>query len=116
MLQTLARRVRPVSRRSGVVLGFALIAAVSTPPTTAAEGIALSVDASRGGAKIDRNLFGQFAKHGLLGRFIPLDATLGKLPGTLPDSFRPEQAPFFVTQDDANVRPIPLRVDHDENR
>jgi alpha-N-arabinofuranosidase len=63
MLQTPARRVRPVSRRSGVLLGFALIAATATPPTTAAESIALSVEASRGGAKIDRNLFGQFAEH-----------------------------------------------------
>jgi alpha-N-arabinofuranosidase len=63
MLQTPARRVRPVSRRAGVVLGFALIAATGTPPPTAAESIALAVDASRGGAKIDRNLFGQFAEH-----------------------------------------------------
>ena len=63
MLQTPARTVRPVSRRAGVVLGFALIASTGTPPTTAAENIALAVDASRGGAKIDRNLFGQFAEH-----------------------------------------------------
>ena len=61
-------------------------------------------------------LFGQFAEHGLLGRFIPLDATLRKLPGALPDPFCPEQASLGVTQDDANVWPITLRIDHGENR
>jgi len=63
MLQTLARRSGPVSRRGGVVLGLALVAAAPAPPTTAAESVALSVDATQKGAKIDRNLFGQFAEH-----------------------------------------------------
>jgi alpha-N-arabinofuranosidase len=63
MLQTYAARTRPLSRRIRLGLGLALIASVAVSPTTAAESIALSVDASKGGAKIDRNLFGQFAEH-----------------------------------------------------
>jgi alpha-L-arabinofuranosidase len=62
MLQALVRTAGPVSRRR-LVLGLALIAAVPVPPMTAAESIALSVDTAKGGAKIDRNLFGQFAEH-----------------------------------------------------
>ncbi len=58
------------------------------------------------------DFFSQLAKHGLFGRFIPLNAALGKLPGPLPDPSRPEQAPMLVTQDDADVKPITLRVDH----
>jgi hypothetical protein len=41
-----------------------------------------------------------------------LNAALGKLPGTLPDAPTPEQAPLPITQDDANVKSITLRVDH----
>src|ERR1017187_3606756 len=47
-------------------LSFLLL--VSTPPLLAAETAHLSIDASKAGAKIDRNLFGQFAEnlgHGL---------------------------------------------------
>ncbi len=44
-----------------VLLGFALIDA--PPAATAADTVQLSVDASRTGAKIDRNVFGQFAEH-----------------------------------------------------
>jgi len=39
------------------------IAAVAAAPATAADTVALSIDASKPGAKIDRNLFGQFAEH-----------------------------------------------------
>ena len=42
---------------------FALIAVALTAPAIAAEKVELSVDASRAGAKIDRNIFGQFAEH-----------------------------------------------------
>jgi alpha-L-arabinofuranosidase len=41
---------------------LALVAALSLP-LTAADKVELSVDASKPGAKIDRNLFGQFAEH-----------------------------------------------------
>jgi alpha-N-arabinofuranosidase len=46
-----------------VLLGIAL-----TGPVVAAQKILLSVDVSKAGAKIDRNIFGQFAEH--LGRGI----------------------------------------------
>ncbi len=45
------------------VLCFALIGMALTAPAVAAEKVALSVDASKTGAKIDRNIFGQFAEH-----------------------------------------------------
>jgi alpha-N-arabinofuranosidase len=40
-----------------------LIAAVALPTATAADTVALSVDAAQSGARIDRNVFGQFAEH-----------------------------------------------------
>ena len=40
-----------------------LIAAAATAPVVAAEKVQLSVDVSKAGAKIDRNIFGQFAEH-----------------------------------------------------
>jgi alpha-N-arabinofuranosidase len=63
MLDTLAPRTGFLSLRRRLVLGLALAAAVAAPSTTAAESIALSVDASKVGPKIDRNVFGQFAEH-----------------------------------------------------
>jgi alpha-N-arabinofuranosidase len=44
-------------------LNVALIALIPTAVTTAADKVQLSVDASRAGARIDRNIFGQFAEH-----------------------------------------------------
>ena len=46
-----------------LVLSFALALIVLTAPASAAQKVGLSVDASRTGAKIDRNIFGQFAEH-----------------------------------------------------
>lgn len=46
--------------RAALALGLALAA---TAPTAAADTVAVSIDASKPGAKIDRNLFGQFAEH-----------------------------------------------------
>ena len=40
-----------------------LLSAVVVALTGAADQIALSIDASKAGAKIDRNIFGQFAEH-----------------------------------------------------
>ena len=51
-----------------VLAFFCLLALYSSAPLMAADTIHLSVDASKPGAKIDRNLFGQFAEnlgHGL---------------------------------------------------
>jgi alpha-L-arabinofuranosidase len=42
---------------------FALITLTLTTPFAAAQKVELSVDASKPGAKIDRNIFGQFAEH-----------------------------------------------------
>jgi len=58
MAPTLASRPRLL-----VLLGLALIGLSRTAPAMAADTVALSVDASRTGAKIDRNIFGQFAEH-----------------------------------------------------
>jgi len=62
MLQMLARILRPVTRRRRL-FGVAVIAAAGIAPAAAAESVALSVDASKAGAKIDRQIFGQFAEH-----------------------------------------------------
>ena len=42
---------------------FALITVAITPPFMAAQKVDLTVDVSKAGAKIDRNIFGQFAEH-----------------------------------------------------
>jgi alpha-L-arabinofuranosidase len=42
---------------------FALITVAITPPLMAAQKVDLTVDVSKAGAKIDRNIFGQFAEH-----------------------------------------------------
>jgi alpha-N-arabinofuranosidase len=46
-----------------IFLSLALLAIALAPPAKAADKIALTVDASKPGAKIDRNIFGQFAEH-----------------------------------------------------
>jgi alpha-L-arabinofuranosidase len=45
------------------LVSFALICVILTVPSVAAQKVELSVDVSRAGAKIDRNIFGQFAEH-----------------------------------------------------
>ena len=42
---------------------FTLLVLAITAPTVAAQRVELSIDASKTGAKIDRNIFGQFAEH-----------------------------------------------------
>jgi alpha-L-arabinofuranosidase len=54
---------RTVRFKSLVVIGLVVINLALTPFATAAEKVGLSVDASKTGAKIDRNIFGQFAEH-----------------------------------------------------
>ena len=46
-----------------LLLCFALITVAITTPFVAAQKVGLSVDVSSAGAKIDRNIFGQFAEH-----------------------------------------------------
>jgi alpha-N-arabinofuranosidase len=52
-------RIRQIS----VLVSLSLLFIVIASPVLAADKVALSVDASKTGAKIDRNLFGQFAEH-----------------------------------------------------
>ena len=46
-----------------LLVSSALVAVALTAPAIAAEKVELSVDASKAGPKIDRNIFGQFAEH-----------------------------------------------------
>ena len=61
MLNTLARTSRRLELRR-LALGLALIAAAALP-AAAADTVTLSVDVSKPGPKIDRQIFGQFAEH-----------------------------------------------------
>jgi len=45
------------------IFGFALLAMSLIAPFVAAQNVELSVDVSKAGPKIDRNIFGQFAEH-----------------------------------------------------
>jgi len=47
----------------GMALAGLILLGVAAPPATADDTVELSVDASKTGAKIDRNIFGQFAEH-----------------------------------------------------
>ena len=46
-----------------LLASLTLLAVAVTVPVAAAQKVQMSVDVSRAGAKIDRNLFGQFAEH-----------------------------------------------------
>src|ERR1041384_2740728 len=53
-----------------MLIGLLLVATAAVGPSTsaaadltAADTVAMSIDASKPGAKIDRNIFGQFAEH-----------------------------------------------------
>ncbi len=56
------RRAASSLKRPLLVIAALVVIALSAPDS-AAQNIALSVDASKPGAKIDRNIFGQFAEH-----------------------------------------------------
>src|SRR6186713_1569110 len=72
MIQVPARRPAAPTAAARLALRIALVLAASlrpafgaapSPPPAAADTVAVSIDASRPGAKIDRNIFGQFAEH-----------------------------------------------------
>ncbi|HET9315649.1 MAG TPA: alpha-L-arabinofuranosidase C-terminal domain-containing protein [Vicinamibacteria bacterium] len=46
-----------------LLLGLGLLAAAPARSATAADTVAVSIDVTKTGAKIDRNIFGQFAEH-----------------------------------------------------
>ena len=63
------RRTFPFALQAGsslvrsLLASLTLLAVAVTVPVAAAQKVQMSVDVSRAGAKIDRNLFGQFAEH-----------------------------------------------------
>jgi hypothetical protein len=66
-LSTISSRVLgpkvSIPRRRAVIFAFILIAISAGVPAADAQWVQLSVDVSKAGAKIDRNIFGQFAEH-----------------------------------------------------
>ncbi|MGA9885103.1 MAG: alpha-L-arabinofuranosidase C-terminal domain-containing protein [Candidatus Acidiferrales bacterium] len=54
---------KPSCANIALLFGFALIAVAASVPVVAAQSVQLSVDVSKPGTKISRNLFGQFAEH-----------------------------------------------------
>src|SRR5580765_5476351 len=55
---------QPAARfKRSLLIGLAVIGLGLAQSSTAAEKVEVSIDASKSGAKIDRNLFGQFAEH-----------------------------------------------------
>jgi len=66
MADLLDCRLALVFPASRVLRGLALLSTVALAPavaTAAGDTVALSIDAAKPGARIDRNLFGQFAEH-----------------------------------------------------
>jgi alpha-N-arabinofuranosidase len=63
LLSEMADVIDSRTRQISVLVSLALLFIVIASPALAADKVALSVDASKTGAKIDRNLFGQFAEH-----------------------------------------------------
>jgi alpha-L-arabinofuranosidase len=66
MFFSLARSSSPGPRLSiiaALLFGLVVMAAGAVAPFARAQKVELSIDASRAGAKIDRNIFGQFAEH-----------------------------------------------------
>jgi hypothetical protein len=56
----------------------------------------------------------QFSQHGLLGVFTPVNAALWKLPAVAADSFAPKNLILMVHQDDANIGPKAVSVQHNQ--
>ncbi len=55
---------QPAARfKRSLLIGLAVIGLGLAQSSTAAEKVEVSIDASKSGAKIDRNIFGQFAEH-----------------------------------------------------
>ena len=76
-------RRQPFAKSGSLLIGLVLIVTSLVVPTMAQRKVELSVDVSKAGAKIDRNIFGQFAEH--LGRGIYEGVWVGrdsKIPNT----------------------------------
>ena len=66
--RTARLRIPTLPRRATAALavcaaGFALVGATHLGTLAAADTVAVAVDATKPGAKIDHNIFGQFAEH-----------------------------------------------------
>jgi alpha-L-arabinofuranosidase len=55
--------IKPGLAMRSLLVSFVLVAMSLTGPAIVAQKVELSVDVSKAGAKIDRNIFGQFAEH-----------------------------------------------------
>ena len=64
--------------------------------------------------RVQAHFFVQFAKHGLLGVFTPVNATLRKLPGVGTNTLAPKYLTSLVEQDDADVGPEAVPVEHNQ--
>src|SRR3990170_1975804 len=62
--------------------------------------------------RLEADLLIEFAVHRPLRRLAVLDAALGKLPRVLVDALAPEHLVAAVGEDDADVRAIPVPVEH----
>ena len=64
--------------------------------------------------RMQPHFFVQFAKHGLLGSFAPVDAALRELPRVGADTLAPKHLTLLVEQDDPDVRPEAIAVEHNQ--
>src|SRR5437868_7006711 len=64
--------------------------------------------------RVETDFLMQFPEHGLLGTFAAIDAALRKLPGMGAYAFAPENLVSLVEQDDADVGPEAVPVEHNQ--
>ncbi len=64
--------------------------------------------------RLEPHFLMQFAVHGLLWGFAPVNAALRKLPRMGAYAFAPKNLIFLVEQDDADVGPKPIPVKHNQ--
>lgn len=62
--------------------------------------------------RLQTDLFGQFAVHGLFRRLIGLDSALRKLPRILANTSAPKQLVSVITEYYADIRPKSVGVYH----
>ena len=98
-----------------------LLALVVTPCVTADEPIRHLVAQPVAGTghdahmlRMETHFLVQFPEHGLLGTFAAIDAALRKLPGMGANALAPENLVSLVEQDDADVGPEAVPVEHNQ--
>ena len=110
--------VRLVTHKSQDVPAL-LLTDAEWPPVAADEALREAVPEPSAGAadnlhvgRAEPHLFVELPEHGLLRRLVPADPALGKLPGILAHPAGPQQLPGRVGQNDPDVGPETVRVDH----